>query len=98
MHRRYDWVAVIAFYAAVHYVNAYLWEMDNHYSPENHRERAEKIDNLPDLRLIRAHYRRLNRLGYNARYNETYRLNLSTAQSALADLQDIEAQIRPRLQ
>jgi hypothetical protein len=22
----YEWVAVIVFYAAVHYVNAYLWE------------------------------------------------------------------------
>ena len=23
----YEWIAVVAFYAALHYVNAYLWEI-----------------------------------------------------------------------
>ncbi len=93
----YDWVIVIAFYAAVHYVNAYLWENDNQYEPENHQDRSGKIYALPILYHVRDQYRRLNRLGFNARYRETVHFNRNAAQSALADLRDIEAQIRPHL-
>lgn len=93
----FDWAVVIAFYAAVHYVNAYLWERDNRYDPGNHKNRSAKVRTLPNLRPIRGQYRRLNGLAYDVRYVETYRLNLATAQSALSDLQDIEAQILPLL-
>lgn len=93
----FDWVVVIAFYAAVHYVNAYLWERDNRYDPGNHKNRGAKARTLPDLRRINRQYRRLNGLAYDVRYVETYRLNRAAAQSALNDLRDIETQIRPLL-
>jgi hypothetical protein len=93
----FDWAVVIAFYAAVHYVNAYLWERDNRYDPGNHKNRGAKVRTLPDLRPIRRQYRLLNGLAYDVRYVETYRLNLTTARSALNDLRAIEAQIRPLL-
>ncbi len=40
----FDWAVVIAFYAAVHYVNAYLWERDNRYDPGNTRIAARKCE------------------------------------------------------
>ncbi len=93
----FDWAVVIAFYSAVHYLNAYLWERDNRYDPGNHKNRGAKVRTLPDLQPIRRQYRRLNGLAYDVRYVETYRLNRATAQSALTDLRDIEVQIRPLL-
>jgi hypothetical protein len=93
----FGWAVVIAFYAAVHYVNAYLWERDNRYDPGNHRNRGAKVRTLSGLQSVNRQYRRLNSLAYDVRYVETYRLNLATARSALNDLQDIEAQIRPLL-
>jgi len=93
----YDWGIVIAFYAAVHYVNAYLWQNDNRYEPKDHRDRSGKINTQPTLYRVRSQYRRLNGLRFRARYRETAHFNQTAAQGALADLRDIEAQIRPSL-
>lgn len=43
-----NWAAVAAFYAAVHYVNAYLWEIAR-VEPSNHLERAKLINTWPIL-------------------------------------------------
>jgi hypothetical protein len=40
-----DWIAVVAFYAALHWVDAYLAVLGNH--PQNHRERNLIVTLLP---------------------------------------------------
>ncbi len=89
----YDGAVVIAFYAAVHYINAYLWERDNRFSPQNHSQRRMKVKSLSTLRAINAQYSRLSDLGWKVRYDEGYRLSSSTTKSALDDLRDIETVI-----
>jgi len=40
-----DWIVVVAFYAALHWVDAYLAVLGNH--PQNHRERNLIVTLLP---------------------------------------------------
>jgi hypothetical protein len=70
----WEWVAVIAFYAAVHAVNAYLWET-RRFAPGNHADRTNEVRyNLP-ISGCRVNYRTLNRAGFDARYDETSQLS-----------------------
>ncbi len=93
----YDWVVVIAFYAAVHYVNAYLWEKDNRYQPTNHADRRRKVNTLAALQPAAPSYRRLQSLGYDLRYDPTRHVNRATAESALRDLWRVESTVRAAL-
>jgi hypothetical protein len=74
----FEWAAVIAFNAAVHLVNAYLWE---HYrvEPRNHAERSSYVRSDPILRHCMNAYDRLQDEGYRSRYHRAHRL---TAQQA----------------
>ena len=38
----YEWAIVLMFYAAVHYVNAYLWERQR-FEPADHLERQQMV-------------------------------------------------------
>ena len=69
----WEWVAVIAFYAAVHYVHAYLWETARE-SPRNHRQRHVKVHTDPHLARGRAGYGALSYAGRLARYDEHFAL------------------------
>jgi hypothetical protein len=69
----WEWVSVIAFYAAVHAVNAYLWET-RRFAPGDHSARTNEVRyNLP-ISGCRANYLALNRAGHGARYNEQFSL------------------------
>jgi hypothetical protein len=69
----YEWAAVIAFYAAVHYVNAYLWEI-RRYAPSDHDSRGLLVTGDPVLRPCRYAYQQLLDAGFRARYTPGFRL------------------------
>ncbi|MCC6038288.1 MAG: hypothetical protein LM632_08815 [Armatimonadetes bacterium] len=58
----WDWIAVVAFYAALHWVDAYLATQGRH--PQNHRERHNALAFLP----IRSDYGELYVVSRQARY------------------------------
>ena len=64
-------MAVLAFYSAVHLVNALLWQRLR-YEPYDHRDRQSMVDRVSDLRSSRASYARLRGLGFSARYVPLY--------------------------
>ena len=83
-----EWAAVIAFYAAVHYVNAYLWEI-RRYAPPDHQSRNYLVDGDAVLIQCRHEYRRLLNAGYSARYVPGFRLQEQNAR-VLIDEGDLE--------
>src|SRR5687768_16198595 len=87
--RAYQWVAVIAFYAAVHYVNAYLWEK-RQIEPRDHTERLLLVSMSADLRAANQAYDRLQNVAYRARYVPRFRLAHQEAARLVAqDLADV---------
>ena len=44
---------MVAFYSAVHYVNAYLWAT-RHLAPNNHQERSDAFHVEADVRQARS--------------------------------------------
>jgi hypothetical protein len=64
---------VIAFYAAVHCIHAYLWETTRQ-TPHNHRERHLKVQNDPRLARGRGGYGALVYAGRRARYDTIFSL------------------------
>lgn len=62
-----NWAAVAAFYAAMHAVNAYLWELAR-LEPVNHRDRRDIIEQWPTLGPLRAAYAALFDQSVTARY------------------------------
>lgn len=52
---------VVAFYAAVHYVNAYLWEKVR-TEPQDHKQRTGYVRDTPVLKRCLFAYRRLSRV------------------------------------
>lgn len=61
-----DWVLVILFYAAMHYVEAYLATVGQHL--RSHTARDGFVGRDPNLRRIYSDYQDLKYFGYNARY------------------------------
>ena len=74
----------MAFYSAVHYVNAILWEWRD-LRPGTHTERTWYIENHSPLSAFKLDYRQLNSHGWHARYARGYRLQQERAQ-ALVDV------------
>ena len=90
----YEWVSVIAFYAAVHFVNAYLWEQ-HRVAPRNHSERGHYVRHDPTLRRCANAYGRLLDTGYKARYVRRYRIAASWAEQLVkVELADVESVVR----
>jgi|SRR5581483_11949117 len=88
-----EWVAVMAFYAAVHSVNAYLWET-RRYIPRTHRDRRHAIENDPQISGCGASYGTLQDDGYQARYNEGYSLTEQGARDLLEiNFRQVEATV-----
>ena len=91
------WVAVVAFYAAVHYVGAYVWELDKR-ELSSHPERDNEIHRDPALRRIAPHYRLLFDHGFRGRYKAYYKADFDeVAQFIHTDLAAIEACVRENL-
>lgn len=61
-----DWVATALFYAALHYVDAFLDTKGHH--PGKHDVRDGFVAKVQELRPIHSHYRALKDSSRNARY------------------------------
>lgn len=66
------WCEISAFYAAVHYVNAFLWER-RQIEPSSHEERTVLVSSVRELRLVSTSYSLLLSAGLDARYRPRYR-------------------------
>ena len=89
--RRADWAGIVAFYSAVHYVNAYLWEA-RRFAPDNHRERNDAIGAEAALQPIREGYRLLRMFAFEARYAAPFLATEADARELLEyDLRAVEA-------
>jgi len=93
----WEWVAVILFYAAVHYVNAYLWER-YHVAPTNHDQRTHGVRYDSALSVCSSSYDILKAHGFHARYNEGFTLSELDARSLLnSELRAVEATVMQAL-
>jgi len=93
----WEWVAVIAFYAAVHFVNAYLWEAVR-VEPPSHNERQARLRRELPIRPSRRRYARLQELSLLARYDEAFVLPEQEARALVNDnLRYIEANVMAAL-
>jgi hypothetical protein len=87
-----EWASVAAFYAAVHLVNAYIWEKLR-IEPANHAERAQLLYTVADLKSAAIAFRSLQDAAYGARYVPGYRLSASAAAELLNDLATVESAV-----
>ncbi len=93
----WEWVAVVAFYAAVHYVNGYLWETAR-FVPKNHGQRSGRVRRDRGLRRASAEYGRLSTVGYQARYDPAFALSETDARDLVeTDLRAVEATVMAAL-
>lgn len=87
-----EWAAIAAFYSAVHYINAYLWETYN-FAPENHADRTLAVRRDATLASIALFYDQLRAWGFSGRYRPTFRPSDDLLQRALAYLEQIRSTI-----
>ena len=73
---------MIAFHAAVHAVNAYLWEA-RRYAPGSHGDRWREIQYDPRINGCQQAYSNLNFAGFHARHNETFSIAQQDARALL---------------
>ena len=66
-----EWAAVAAFYAAVHYVHAFLWERLGQ-NPTDHPMRRRCVAQIAPLKAVVGEYDILSDLAYQARYPRTF--------------------------
>lgn len=83
---------VVAFYAALHYIAAYLWEFAN-LTVENHQEREQFVRTSAALGPIAQAYRLLYDVGLTVRYAPIVRLQPKAIAHALGDLAQIRTVI-----
>lgn len=89
---RIDWALIILFYAALHYVEAYLAKMGQHL--RSHTARDLIVGRDSNLKKIYTEYQNLRFYGYNARY-EVYGFKAEdVTQHAAKDFATIKASIR----
>lgn len=89
-----EWATVVAFYSAVHLVNAYLWERFR-IEPHNHQERSRFVAMTSDMRHFYGSYRRLRSLAFQARYEPEFRVSADTAGDLLySDLAAVGSAVR----
>jgi hypothetical protein len=93
----YEWIAVIAFYAAVHYVSAYLWETYGEVI-EEHPARWRRVRTEGRLQRCKDQYGRLQNNGYNARYTRGIHLSRQDAERLVnIDLANVESVVMAAL-
>jgi hypothetical protein len=87
----YEWATVIAFYSAVHLVNAFLWERYR-VGPRNHAERGHYVRTDPVLRRCAQAYARLLDVGFKSRYVRRYQIEPARANRLINfDLATVES-------
>jgi hypothetical protein len=79
-----DWAATVLFYAALHYVDAYLFCVLGVH-PSGHGDRDAYVNRVADLKPVRDDYRELKDCCHNARYRPPTRFS----ETDLAELKDI---------
>jgi hypothetical protein len=85
-----EWAVIAAFYAALHFVNAYLWEMFQ-LEPANHAERVQLVTRFAILRSVARSYAALEHAGFQARYTPGFRVEPGVARHLVhVDLSAIE--------
>ena len=93
----WEWVAVIAFYAAVHFINAYLWETARR-EPSSHPDRLARVRREGPLRQCRRRYLGLQVAAQDARYEPTFALSEQEARVLVEDyLRYVEATVMAAL-
>jgi hypothetical protein len=90
-----NWKLVVMFYAAVHYVEAYLAKQLNQHL-RSHTTRDNYVARESNLRNIRNQYSHLKFYGYNARY-EPDQFTDQDVRDATGDLAHVKATITPLL-
>ncbi len=90
-----DWALVILFYAALHYVEAYLSTLDQHLRSHTTRDNAVGRDS--NLKKIFLEYQDLKFYGYNARYETSGFKAHDVTDIAAKNFAKIEAQLKPLL-
>jgi len=75
-----DWAVTVLFYAALHYVDAYLAKAANQH-PGNHDERDRLIQSHSKTSAARPYYRRLKDRATEARYQCTKTITPATVSS-----------------
>jgi hypothetical protein len=90
-----DWTLVILFYAAVHYVEAYLFKYWGQHV-RSHTTRDKYFGKEASLKKIFSSYSHLKFYGYNARY-EVSGFTKTDAQDAAKDLAAIKSVLIPLL-
>jgi hypothetical protein len=92
-----EWSVVVGFYAAVHYVNAFLWERLD-YEPKSHQDRSRLVNLTAELRPIASSYTLLLDYAYKARYEPGFRLTRDDVIDVLRnDVDGIAQHIRREL-
>lgn len=90
---RIDWALIALFYAAMHYVEAYLAVVFNQHV-KSHTTRDSIVARDSNLKRIHAEYMDLKFFGYNARY-EMYAFKATDfTDQALPKFQKIKAHLR----
>lgn len=92
-----DWAVVIAFYAALHFVHAYLYEKEGQKDPKSHHEREWCVENIQALQAAEIYYDDLYDFSLKVRYEPNYRLNSLVAQEAIDNMHEVERVVRKGL-
>ncbi len=86
------WSVVVAFYAAVHYINAYLRETQG-LEPREHGERRRSLAQDAQLQPLAFRYRLLTIDAFDVRYTPNHRLRAAAIRRSLQTMREIEATV-----
>jgi hypothetical protein len=85
------WALVVAFYSALHFVDAFAVKYNTHFN--SHTQRNAEVQRNPQLAPLRDDYMDLFTLGWNARYTmQNY--SSSEYEQGMASLKVVEDSIR----
>jgi len=87
------WVIVVAYYCAVHCVNAYLWEIYD-FAPSDHESRTRALHSSADLTTISVAYDALGVRAYHARYEPTFSAPPTLVERSVQQAGEIRAAVR----
>jgi hypothetical protein len=73
---------VVAFYSAVHYANAFLWEA-HRFRPANHDKRTDRLYSESRLNPVYENYTILRDHAWKARYWRRYRIPYSDTENLI---------------
>lgn len=92
-----DWVLVVAFYAAVHVMNAWRWER-RQQQPRTHNDRRNLIRAEPALQPVKRAFQQLRNQSEQTRYSPTFRATRTDAVVTINRAQRINDYVRQDVQ